>query len=209
MKLNDANGVVFREEDHTYWLGENELSGITSIINRYLFQRKYENVPPAILEKARIRGSEVHEQLEEGFLFDGQIFGTPRPEFLAYQQLAKDMKLDQTASEYLVSCIDEGIASKIDCVLKVDEKTVDLADYKTTYKLDKEYLSWQLSMYRHLFEMQNPGIKVRNLYGIHLRDTKAKLVEVAHIPEFAIQQLIFAYQVGAEHFDNPMKKDSS
>ena len=51
-------------------------------------------------------------------------------------------------------------------------------DIKTTYKLDKDYVSWQLSIYAYLFELCNPGVKVNNLYGLWLRDDKSSYEKV-------------------------------
>ena len=45
---------------------------------------------------------------------------------------------------------------------------VAIADVKTTYELDKEYVSWQTSIYKYLFERQNPGIKVGGLLALWL-----------------------------------------
>lgn len=197
--------VIFNEVDHTYFYGDMQLSGITGIISRYLFPDKYNNVPAYVLEKARLRGSEIHSQLEQYFLFDGKVpFGEIREEVIAYRELAEAEGLNQISAEYLISNIEEGIATKIDSVLQVDEQTVDLLDYKTTYKVDTEYLSWQLSVNRHLFEIQNPGIRVRNLYGCHLKGSKAKLYQVEHIPEFAIQRLIMTNLLEGAEFHNPL-----
>jgi len=169
-----------------------------------LFPDKYNNVPLHVLEAARKRGSDIHSQLEQYFLFDGKVpFGEIREEVIAYRELAEAEGLHQISAEYLISNIAEGIATKIDSVLQVDEQTVDLLDYKTTYKVDTEYLSWQLSVNRHLFEIQNPGIRVRNLYGCHLKGNKAKLYQVEHIPEFAIQRLIMTNLLEGTIFNNP------
>ena len=35
------SGVVFNEENHTYFLGDKQLSGITGMIKRQLFPDKY------------------------------------------------------------------------------------------------------------------------------------------------------------------------
>lgn len=37
--------VVFNEENHTYFLGEKQLRGITGMISRQLFPDKYKGVP--------------------------------------------------------------------------------------------------------------------------------------------------------------------
>ena len=74
-------GVVFNAEHHTYTLDGKELSGITSIISKYIFPDMYSNVSESVLETARQRGSIVHSELEMEFngirlardLFDGNV----------------------------------------------------------------------------------------------------------------------------------------
>ena len=60
VKLNDC-GVVFNAEHHTYTLDEKELSGITSIIGKYIFPNMYSNVSESVLEAARKRGSQNND----------------------------------------------------------------------------------------------------------------------------------------------------
>ena len=52
-----------------------------------------------------------------------------------------------------------------------------LADIKTTSTLDKEYLAYQLNLYR-LGYMQSYDEEITKLYGVHLRDDKRKFVEI-------------------------------
>ena len=51
------SGVVFNEENHTYFLGEKQLKGITGMISRQLFPDKYKAVPEFILKRAAEKGS--------------------------------------------------------------------------------------------------------------------------------------------------------
>lgn len=45
------SSVVFSEENHTYFLGEKQLKGITGMISRQLFPNKYRDIPEYILKK--------------------------------------------------------------------------------------------------------------------------------------------------------------
>ena len=67
---------------------------------------------------------------------------------------------------------------------------VDLIDIKTTSTLHTDSLSWQLSIYAYLFALQNPDITVNKLYGLHIRNGKAKMVEVARIPTAEVERLL-------------------
>ena len=199
--------VVFNEEEHTYTLGGQTLSGITSIIHKYIFPDMYAGVSEGILKSAAERGHRIHEELQMQFL--GMPLSEPSIEVVAYNQLAKQNKLKQIAAEYLIS--DENdIATCIDAVLQTGDKSVALVDYKTTYKLNNEYLQWQLSIEALLFELQNPDIKVSKLYAVHLPkqqdgdEYQAELVEIHRLPNDYAQQLLDTYKSNAEAFDNPL-----
>ncbi len=69
-------------------------------------------------------------------------------------------------------------------------KKISLGDIKTTASLDREYLSWQLSIYAYLFELQNPLIKVDKLFGIWLRGNKSELVEIERKPDAEVKRLL-------------------
>ena len=165
--------VVFNKESHTYYLDGKQLSGITSLLERKLFATKYAGVDEETLHKAAEYGSNVHEQIAEDDGADEFVLD----EVLSYRKIITAHNLKPIAHEYLVTDSDK-YASAIDLVLENEDGTVDLADIKTTYKLDKDYVSWQLSIYAYLFELCNPGLKVSNLYGLWLRDNKSSYEKV-------------------------------
>ena len=201
LKLKDC-GVVFNAEHHTYTLDNKELSGITSIIGKYLFPDQYSNVNESVLEAARERGSIVHTCLEMEF----KGLTTDSPEVNAYKELIKQHKIKQIAAEYVVTDYDS-IATCIDSVAYVNGELA-LIDYKTTATLNKEYLRWQLSLESLMFTMVNQCY-VTKAYAIHLPKPKdgvcnAKLVEIPLITCNHIMDLLDAYKSGAETFDNPL-----
>ena len=165
--------VVFDKESHTYFLNGKQLSGITALLERKLFPTKYAGVDEETLHKAAEYGSNVHEQIAEDDGVDEFVLD----EVLSYRKIITAHNLKPIAHEYLVTDSDK-YASAIDLVFENEDGTVDLADIKTTYKLDKDYVSWQLSIYAYLFELCNPGLKVNNLYGLWLRDDKSSYEKV-------------------------------
>ena len=205
LPVNDR--VFFNAEEHTYTLSDGtKLSGITSIIHKYLFPCMYDGVSESVMNAARDRGHAVHDELQ--LLFNK--FPTEmlvRPETHAYIRLAKKHKLKQIAAEYLVSD-DATIATCIDSVLQLDDNKVALVDYKTTSKLYPEYLQWQLSIEACLFEAQT-CIEVDKLYAIHLpKDGEAQLVEIERLPNEYVFALHKAFVNDDLIFENPMHKIS-
>lgn len=174
MKLIESQ-VKFNKEEHTYTLNGKELHGITGMLSRQLFADKYKDVPEYVMRRAAERGTAIHEDCE---FADATGLEPLTIEGRNYLKLRKEFKV--VANEYTVSDNDY-FASNIDCVWEKEGK-VFLADIKTTSYLDEEYLSWQLSIYAYLFELQNPELKVCGLYGAWLKDDKYKLVAINRKP---------------------------
>ena len=183
--------VVFDESEHTYMLGDRQLFGITGMLSRQLFANKYSGIPQRVLEAAAERGTRIHKDCEA---YDNG--GTPETqEGENYARLRKDYMV--VANEYTVSD-NEYFASNIDCVW-CDGNEVILADIKTTSHLDEDYISWQLSIYAYLFELQNPDLKVSRLYAVWLRGDIAKLVEVARKDDDAVVALMACEKCGESY----------
>lgn len=187
MMLKDSP-VVFDQEKHTYRLGDIVLEGVTTLLRNQLFQNKYEGVPEFVMERAKDKGTLVHEQCE---LVDALGIEPVVLEAKNYKLLKEEHGLKPIANEYLIS--DEiAFASSVDVIFDGESENDDevyLADIKTTAKLDMDWLSWQLSIYAYMFEKQNPHLKAKKLYGIWLRNEVKELKEVKRIDSETIQKL--------------------
>lgn len=178
--------VAFNQEEHMYSLNGMTLKGITGMIKSQLFPDMYKDIPQYILDKAAERGTMVHESIE---LFDAGF--EPKvtiPELESYKRIKRENELTTLANEYIVTDR-EHFASAIDLVLCKDDDVI-LADIKTTYTLNKEYVRWQLSIYAYLFELQNPKLKVSKLYALWLRDDKSEFAEVKRVEFDTIKDLL-------------------
>lgn len=188
--------VLFDRESHTYTAPDGRmLQGITGMLSRQLFPDKYSGVPEKVLQKAAERGTIVHETLE---LLDDIGIEPDMPEATEYRRIKEEHGLRYEASEYLVSDM-EHFASPIDKVYRESEDSFTLVDIKTTYELDTVYVAWQLSIYSHLFRMQNPGAKVARLAVIWLRGNNGQFVEVGPIPDEEVRRLLAAEAAGEKY----------
>lgn len=186
--------VIFNELDHTYTLNGKSLSGVTSILNRQLFADKYSGISDEVLNKAAEYGKGVHESIE---LYDSLGIGEDEDAVKSYIKLCQKEGLTRLDNEYLISDNDY-VASSIDVVFE----DCSLADIKTTSHLDEEYVSWQLSIYAYLFEMQNPDLQANRLLAIWLpksRYGKPKVVEVPRKPVSEVIRLIEADKAGQQY----------
>lgn len=203
--------VLFNEAEHTYTLDEQSLSGITSIIHRYIFPDMYKGVSESILSAAAERGHIIHEQLQMQFM--GYELDDPCQEIASFNQVFRSTKCTQIAAEYVISD-NHHVATCVDAIWHKKGDEVALVDYKTTRVLNMEYLQWQLSIEKYLFEMQNPSYKVSELFAVHMpkpianEPYEARIVPVKPLPEEYVIALLDAYISNAESFDNPMRKMS-
>ena len=200
IKLIDSQ-VVFNQEYHTYSLNGITLNGITGLIKSQLFPNLYKDIPQYVLDKAAERGTMVHESIE---LFDAGF--EPKdttPELENYKRIKRENELTTITNEYIVTD-KEHFASAIDLVLCKGEDII-LADIKTTYTLDKEYVRWQLSIYAYLFELQNPDLKVSKLYALWLRDDKSEFAEVKRVEIDTIKGLLQC-EIDGRKFNAPANK---
>lgn len=197
------SAVVVNEEQHTYTLGDKQLSGITTIIKQLVFPDMYKGISQAVLNKAAERGTRIHNLIQMWVM--GILSNEDIAELQCFLDAFTAASLISHASEYLVSD-NESVASSIDLVCLDAEGNFVLCDIKTTSVLHTEYLQWQLSIYAYLFEHQNPTLQVGALKAIHIRDNKCEIVDVERLPDEYVEALLNAYRSGAESFDNPLNK---
>lgn len=194
--------IVFDELNHTYTNGEGkQLSGVTALLKRQLFADKYSGVSDEVLAKAAERGNLIHRQIEMYETFQGGALVSPELE--AYVRLRDEWGFKVIATELLVSD-EENVASAIDLVFDKDDLAW-LWDTKTTSSLDREYLSWQLSIYKYLFLLKNPQKKVGGLGVCWLPKPQygtPKMMLIEEKPLLWVKDLIEADARG-EKFINP------
>lgn len=169
--LKQNTRVSFEDITHSYLL-DNEvyLMGVTSLMKKHSLAPNYADVPEEVLRKAAERGSKVHKDIED--YCNGKTVAMTK-ELKAFVKCG----VKTIANEYLISD-NEIVASSIDIVADAGNGKVNLIDIKTTSVLHLEPLSWQLSIYAYLFNMQNPDVEIVGLYGLHIKSGKASLVEV-------------------------------
>lgn len=212
MRFKESN-VVFDETTHTYTRDGQQLSGITSLIHSVLRLGVYpgasDYAKEVAIQQAGYYGSCVHEAIRiynelgvDVTTYEASVApnGTELPaqdvstDLECYKRLVPD-GMRVMASEFTVSY--GSFASKIDgiwCndkaeVYHVDYKTNNLGSYPGGEAGLREYLSWQLSCYAVMFELQT-GLKVKGLYGMHLRHGEGQLWEIERKPDEQVLKLL-------------------
>ena len=181
--MNKSN-VIFDEVEHTYHLNGKKLKGITGTLIPHAVGQKYADVPEHILAEKAKYGKLVHIEIE--MYLNGFEPSEPTPEFLAFKKWQKKNKVKFIESEFVVTD-SENFATPIDGV-DVDR---NIYDWKTTAVLDKESISWQLSICAYFSELM--GNEVNRLYAVHLRGNDCTLHEIERKPNSEVQRLIECY----------------
>lgn len=165
--------LEYDDDSHTYLVDGIIVSSVTQLLNRK-FGHKYDEVSSSVLAAAASRGTMIHKAIEDfchgissdleevsdfKFLMNYYGFWVPKNEL--------PIILDFAGKTY---------AGRLDLILAINDELA-VADIKTTSVLDKEYLGYQLNLYR-LGAMQSYGYEISKLYGIHLRSGKRKLVPI-------------------------------
>lgn len=167
--------LEYFNDTHEYLVDGVLVPSITTII-RHQFPNKYRNVSAAVLHRAAEAGTAVHNAIENWCKT-----GEERDliELRNFKFLKKQYKFKVLENETPVILFkdDKPIsAGRLDLVLRMDGK-IGGADIKRTSVLDKEYLAYQLNLYRIAYR-QCYGIEWEFLRGVHLRQEKRRFVEI-------------------------------
>lgn len=165
--------IEFIEDGHIY-LKDGIIVPSVSEILHYIFPDKYKGVPNWVLEKKAEYGTKVHyaiECLEQGNEIPILNF-YQELSLKEYKEIKEKNKIEVIEQETIVS-YKYDFAGRLDMIALVKGKLC-LVDIKTTAQLDRESLSWQLSLYELAY-----GRKFYNLYCLWLpKGKKGKLVKI-------------------------------
>lgn len=172
--------LEFVEEGHIYLYNGIIIPSVTQILGM-IFPDKYKNVDKEILQKKAEFGSLGHLIIEHLDIDNpdialNSILNGQNEELehciAEYIDLCEKFKIEPLEHEKKV-CYKKMYAGTLDMIANVD-KIESLIDIKFTYKLDKEYLSWQLGMYALAI-----GKNFKKYYCIWLRKNElGQLVEI-------------------------------
>lgn len=175
--------VEFIPTTHQYLVNGVITPSVSQLLRDTLFADKYSDVPEFVLKKAAAFGTAVHHAIEHDD--DSLLDDTQKRVFADYKHLIDKHGITPTKHEQIVYTGD--YAGTFDMLAQIDGEEV-LVDIKTTYNLDIDYLSWQLSLYAYAYGHQG------KLYAIWLpKRKKGKVVEIPRVEEFEIIELLEAY----------------
>lgn len=164
--------IEFLENEHIYLINGVITPSVSQLL-KALFPDTYKNVPKYILERAREHGTAVHEAIEiyeQGIEFNDELkVGLA---VLDYEYIKNENNIEVLEQEQMIH-YKNIYAGRYDMLATVNGKR-SLIDIKTTYNVDKEYLSWQLGLYNYALKE-----KAEKFYCIWLPKRKSgELIEI-------------------------------
>lgn len=173
----EINGhtLEYFDEEHLYLVDGLIVPSITQLL-KVKFGNKYDFVSRATLERASTKGTQIHDAIQR-LCENGEI--ADFPEVRNFLFLKKQYKFEVLENETPVILFlnDEPIsAGRLDLVLDLNGHMCG-ADIKRTSSLDKDYLFYQLNLYRIAYR-QSYGVEWDLLRGIHLRENTRKFVPI-------------------------------
>lgn len=178
--------LEYIDDSHTYIYNGIILPSITQML-KCRFCGKYAGISKETLDKAAEQGTAVHKAIED---FEKSGIESEIKELRNYKFLKKAYGFDCLDNEVpvVLFCSGEPIAcGRLDLVLKEGDR-IGLGDIKRTATLDKNYLAYQLNLYRIAYQ-QCYGAEISFLRGLHLREDTRKYVDIP-INEILVTEII-------------------
>ena len=178
--------VEFIEDTHEYFVDGELVPSITQVLSKK-FGGKYKTVDKHVLELAREKGIAVHEGIEN-YCRNGEV--ADMKEVRNFCFLQRHYGFEVVANEVpVLLCHDNKpiTVGRLDLVLTMNGET-GLADIKRTAALDKEYLAYQLNIYRLAYQ-QTYGDEIKFLRGVHLRENTRKFVTIP-VNEVIVKEIL-------------------
>lgn len=199
--------IEFIDEEHIYLVDGVIVPSVSEILH-FIFPNKYSNVPKNVLNAKASYGTKVHEAIE---MYEINLKTMSKEEALDTTILANELDYMQVASlKQYVKLKDENnlnviqqeqmihykdkYAGRFDMMAYINED-YSLCDIKTTAELDKEYLSWQLSLYAYAYDYLNKGNNFSKLYAIWLpKKGLGNLVEIERKSNKEIENILRKFE---------------
>lgn len=180
--------LEFLDSTHTYVCDGVIIPSVTSILQQR-FGGRYSGISKRVLDNAASKGTAVHEAIEA---YCGGTF-VDIPEVKNFRFLQRMFSFNVMENEKPVLLFKDGrvvAAGRYDLQLMMDGK-IGGADIKRTSALDREYVAYQLNLYR-IAARQTYDVEWEFLRAIHLRDETRRFVELP-INEAAAMDLVDEY----------------
>lgn len=173
----EINGhtLEFYSEDHQYICDGHLIPSVTQLLS-YRFGKKYDGISSSTLSEAARKGTETHSAIER-LCKTGEMTDLPEVKnFLFLKKMFKFEVVDNEVPVILFHAQKPICAGRLDMVIERNGE-LGLADIKRTSVLDRDYLFYQLNIYKIAYE-QCYWKDIEFLAGLHLKENKRKFAPI-------------------------------
>lgn len=194
--------IDFNEETHTYSInGDIASISVTELLAKHHLSPSYDGVDKKLIKKAAEEGKKVHADLEK--IFNEEKYELETEQGRNFEKWVKENVKCGVAEQKLgFEYNGLTIAGTADVMGFLKDDTLFVGDHKNTSQFNREYVSWQVSLYDY-FARQLKGEKLngnpfnwegaKKFYCFHYdkKDNgKMTVYELDKIPDSEIERLI-------------------
>ena len=183
--------IKFNENLHKYTVDGKEVISVTQLLQKHKITPSYDAVDKELLRVASERGTLIHEEVENwiekgegGFTFESELIC----DYL-FRRADNSFKI---MSEQTVA--NDVVAGRFD-VLFTDGGKLVLADIKTGNTKHLFGWSWQLSLYKYLYEKMY-GQKIESLIVLWAKNDDMTVIPCDYVGDEKIENLLKAEREG-------------
>lgn len=193
-EFNKANNTHFDEENHWYFVGNKPIKSVSAILKEKGISPDYSFVDKEVLQKASLRGTAIHLQVEEALRYDDlNECEDEALEIVNYiKSQAKDGCISLEQQVYSLNEL-EPYGGRYDILIENKDNQVVLYDIKTykSWSSQKELqVKWQLSLYAYAIESCGAG-KIDKIAVLRFDDEKKlSCQELKQLDRLAIIDLL-------------------
>ena len=184
--------IKFDETLHKYTVDGKEVISVTQLLQKHKITPSYDAVDKELLRVASERGTLIHEEVEN-WIEKGESGFTEEAEHICKYLHDEVYWGDDILSEQMVA--NDVVAGRFDLLFLDSKKRLVLADIKTGNSKHLYGWTWQLSLYKYLYErMYNKKIEYLVIYWA--KNDGMTVIPCEYVGDDKIENLLNAEREG-------------
>lgn len=180
--------IKFDETLHKYTVDEKEVISVTQLLQKHKITPSYDAVDKELLRVASERGTLIHEEVEK-WIEEGATGFTKEAENICEYLKDESFYGSDILSEQMVA--NDIVAGRFDVLYRNSRYKLVLADIKTGNTKHLFGWSWQLSLYKYLYEKMY-GKKIDSLQILWARNNGMTVIPCEYVGDDKIENLLEA-----------------
>lgn len=183
--------IKFDETLHKYTVDGKEVISVTQLLQKHRITPSYDAVDKELLRVASERGTLIHEEVENWIKNNEKGFTEEAERICDYLNSTADRD-SKIISEQMIA--NDVVAGRFD-ILYTHAKKLVLTDIKTGNSKHLYGWSWQLSLYKYLYEKMY-GQKIESLIVLWPRNGGMDVISCEYVGDDKIENLLNAEREG-------------